>query len=479
MAPAYDGGRVSEALCDLTAIELANQYRAGEASPIDMIEAVLARTARLNPVLNAIVTLDAAGARAAAEQSAARWRRGEPRSALDGVPMTVKDNLIAAGLRSTWGSRVCAGYVPDHDELPVARLRAAGLVIVGKTNVPEFTLQGYTDNLLFGPTCNPWNPQLTPGGSSGGAVASVAARIVPIAIGTDGGGSIRRPASHTGLVGLKPTVGRIARADGFPVILHDFEVVGPMARDTADVSAFMAMAAGPDPRDPASLAWPAWSEVRNPAEGRRILYVPAFANGPVDPEIVLSVKQAAGAFADLGHEVVVGEAPFDADEVAHAFGIVASSGLAWLMRDKEHKIDLLSQGMHTMLEAGNKVRAMDYVNALATTTRLKKRLADFFSEFDVLMTPAAAALPWPTHESHPSTIACQPVGPRGHAVFTAFANVAGSPALALPCMPSSTGLPIGLQLVGPHGGDEMLLALGRTYEGKCPWRDRYPKLLEL
>ena len=213
MAPAYDGGRVSEALCDLTAIELANQYRAGEASPIDMIEAVLARTARLNPVLNAIVTLDAAGARAAAEQSAARWRRGEPRSALDGVPMTVKDNLIAAGLRSTWGSRVCAGYVPDHDELPVARLRAAGLVIVGKTNVPEFTLQGYTDNLLFGPTCNPWNPQLTPGGSSGGAVASVAARIVPIAIGTDGGGSIRRPASHTGLVGLKPTVGRIHLAE--------------------------------------------------------------------------------------------------------------------------------------------------------------------------------------------------------------------------------------------------------------------------
>ena len=148
------------------------------------------------------------------------------------------------------------------------------------------------------------------------------------------------------------------------------------------------------------------------------------------------------------------------------------------MRDKEHKIDLLSQGMHTMLEAGNKVCAMDYVNALATTTRLKKRLADFFSEFDVLMTPAAAALPWPAHESHPSTIACQPVGPRGHAVFTAFANVAGSPALALPCMPSSTGLPIGLQLVGPHGGDEMLLALGRSYEGACPWRDRCPELLE-
>ena len=368
---------------------------------------------------------------------------------------------------------------PDHDELPVARLRAAGLTIIGKTNVPEFTLQGYTDNLLFGPTRNPWNPQLTPGGSSGGAVASVAARMVPIAIGTDGGGSIRRPASHTGLVGLKPTIGRIARGDGFPVILHDFEVVGPMARDTADVSACMAIAAGPDPRDSASLALPAWSEMPNPAERRRILYVPEFTSGPVDPEIALSVKQAAGAFADLGHEVIVGEAPFDADEVAHAFATIASSGLGWLMRDKQHAVGLLSQHMHAMLKAGNKVRAVDYVDALATATRLKKRLADFFSEFDVLMTPAAAALPWPAQDSHPSTIAGQPVGPRGHAVFTAFANVAGSPALALPCMPSSNGLPIGLQLVGPHGSDEMLLALGRVYEDACPRWDRCPKSLEL
>lgn len=468
---------MSESLCDLTAVELAARYRLREITPVDVIEAVLTRIARLNPILNAIVTLDPAGARVAAEHSAARWRRGEPQGALDGVPMTVKDNLIVAGLRATWGSRVFQDYVPDHDELPVARLRAAGLVIVGKTNVPEFTLQGYTDNLLFGPTGNPWNPRLTPGGSSGGAVASVAARMVPIAIGTDGGGSIRRPASHTGLVGLKPTVGRIARGDGFPAILHDFEVVGPMARDTTDISAFMAAAAGPDPAVSASLPWPAWSEVISATERLRVLYVPIFSDGPVDPDIARSVEQAAAVLADeLGHDVQLGEAPFDTEEIAQAFGTIASSGLAWLMRSKADAAGSLTPPMQTMLDAGNSVRARDYVDALAIAARLKKQLAEFFSEFDVLMTPAAAALPWAANESHPSTIAGRSVGSRGHSIFTAFANVAGCPGLALPSAPSSSGLPIGFQLVGSWGRDEMLLALGHAYEAVRPWRYARPPL---
>jgi aspartyl-tRNA(Asn)/glutamyl-tRNA(Gln) amidotransferase subunit A len=301
--------------------------------------------------------------------------------------------------------------------------------------------------------------------------------MVPVAIGTDGGGSVRRPASHTGIVGLKPTAGRIARGDGFPPILHDFEVVGPMARDAADISAFMTVAAGPDARDPASLAWPAWSEALNAKERLRILYVPAFGDGPVDPAIARSVEQAVTVLEnELGHDVQVGGAPFDTEEVAQAFGTMASSGLAWLMRDKADAAGSLTKAMQAMLEAGNEVRALDYVGALAVVACLKKRLVEFFAEFDVLMTPAAAALPWPANESHPSTIAGQPVGPRGHAVFTAFANVAGCPGLALPCAPSSSGLPIGFQLVGACGSDEALLALGRAYETARPWHDRRPAL---
>jgi aspartyl-tRNA(Asn)/glutamyl-tRNA(Gln) amidotransferase subunit A len=467
---------MTDDLCELPALELSAKFRALAVTPLDALEAALARIARCNPILNAIVTLDAAGARAAAAASTARWRAGNPLSALDGVPITIKDNLIVGGLRATWGSRVFERYLPEHDELPVARLRAAGLVILGKTNVPEFTLQGYTDNLLFGPSGNPWNPQLTPGGSSGGAVASVASGMVPVALGTDGGGSIRRPASHTGLAGLKPTVGRIARADGFPVILHDFEVVGPIARDLADLSAMMAILAGPDQRDPASLAWPGWSEPDAGDARHRILYMPRFCGSPVDPEIEISVRAAADALSGLGHDVHSGDAPFDVEAVAHAFGTVAMSGLAWLMRDGRHPTSSLTTDMRTMLEAGGKLGAADYVDALAVADRLKRTLAKCFEGFDVLMTPAAAALPWPASESHPAVIAGQPVGPRGHAVFTAFANVAGCPGVALPCAPSRTGLPIGLQLVAARGNDELLLALGRSYEAVRPWRERRPAL---
>ncbi len=196
--------------------ELGEDFRAGRLDPVVLLEVCLERIARIDPLLNSIVTLDAPGARRAAEASAARWKDGTPRSTLDGVPMTIKDNLLVGGLRATWGSQAYADYVPDRDEIPVERLRMAGVVIVGKTNVPELTLEGYTSNTLFGTTGNPWAPALTPGGSSGGAVASVAAGLVPAAVGTDGGGSIRRPASHTGLVGFKPSIGHIARGDGFP-----------------------------------------------------------------------------------------------------------------------------------------------------------------------------------------------------------------------------------------------------------------------
>src|SRR5437016_4889129 len=178
-----------------SATELGAAFRRGDTTPTEHTARLLARIERINPQLNAIVTLDPSTLEQAAA-STARLRAGQPRSTLEGVPVTIKDNMVAAGLRATWGSKLFADFVPAHDELPVARLRAAGAVILGKTNVPEFTLQGYTDNPVFGVTRNPWNTALSPGGSSGGAVAGVAAGLSPIAIGTDGGGSIRRPASH-------------------------------------------------------------------------------------------------------------------------------------------------------------------------------------------------------------------------------------------------------------------------------------------
>jgi aspartyl-tRNA(Asn)/glutamyl-tRNA(Gln) amidotransferase subunit A len=213
----------SESIADLAAA-----LAAGRLTSKALVERSLARIRKRDGRLNSFVALDEAGALAAAEQSDERLARGEARSPLEGVPISIKDSLHVVGLPSTWGSRALADFRPAKDELPVARLRAAGAIMLGKTNVPEFTLEGYTRNDLFGVTRNPWNPELTPGGSTGGGAASVAAGLVPAALGADGGGSVRRPASHTGLVGFKPSIGRWPRIDGFPAILTDFETAGSL-----------------------------------------------------------------------------------------------------------------------------------------------------------------------------------------------------------------------------------------------------------
>jgi aspartyl-tRNA(Asn)/glutamyl-tRNA(Gln) amidotransferase subunit A len=449
----------------------------GHLSPVRVFDVTLERIARINPRLNAIVTLDERGARAAAAASEQRWRAHAPIGPLDGVPLTVKDSIQVGGLRATWGSRLYADFVPARDELPVARVRAAGAVILGKTNVPEFTLQGYTDNPLFGPTRNPWNLALTPGGSSGGAVACVASGLGPIALGTDGGGSIRRPASHVGLVGLKPSRGRVPRCDGFPAILLDFEVIGPIARTVGDIVLVMRTIADPDPRDPgsASFARMPFETVAEP-QRQRILYAPTFGGAPVDPEIAGNVAAAARLFERLGHSVE--EAPhFDLTEPLNerwpAFGQV---GLAWLLARHVAWHGKVGPALEAMAEAGAQVHGVGFFEALDTVQTLRARLGELFGAYDLLLTPTAAALPWPATESHPTTIAGQPVGPRGHAIFTALANVAGLPAISLPCASSTSGLPIGLQLVGPFGADALLCSVAAQFERTQPWVDRWPAL---
>jgi aspartyl-tRNA(Asn)/glutamyl-tRNA(Gln) amidotransferase subunit A len=459
----------------LTATGLAAAFARGATTPSAHLEQLLARIAELNPKLNAIIALDPR-AREAAGESTARIAANCARSPLEGLPVTVKDSILAAGLPCTWGSRLFAHYVPGSDELPVARLRAAGAVILGKTNVPEFTLEGYTWNPLFGATRNPWNPMLTPGGSSGGAVAAVAAGLAPLALGTDGGGSIRRPASHTGLVGLKPSIGRVARGPSLPQILLDMEVIGPIARTVEDAALLYRAIAGSDARDRRSLlaADPAGGVANAPLS---ILYVPRFGDAALDPEIAASVDQAARALGALGHRVEQQAAlPFELAPIVEFWPILGQVGVAHVLEQHPGKESLIGERFRAVLEEGRNVSATRYLAGIEAVNAFRRTVTEAFEHFDLIMTPSAAALPWPAEQAYPDMIDGRSVGPRGHAVYTGWVNACGHPAIALPCAPSRSGLPIGFQLVGRFGADEMLLELARQYEAANPWRERWPEL---
>jgi aspartyl-tRNA(Asn)/glutamyl-tRNA(Gln) amidotransferase subunit A len=454
----------SSPLWALSAGELAAAYAKG-LSPRVVTEATLAHIDDANRLLNAIVTLDEAGALAAAEASSRRWRDGRPRSALDGVPITIKDNILVAGLRATWGSKLYSDYVPDEDELPVRRLREAGAVILGKTNVPEFTVHGFTDNALFGTTGNPWDPRLTPGGSSGGAVAAVASGMGVLALCTDGGGSIRRPAAHTGLIGFKPSRDAVPRGKGFPAILHDFEVAGPIARSIDDIIVAMGVIGGPE--------WPHRFDAPL-AQPLRVAYAPTFGSAPVDPFIrdVMDRTVAEARAAGLDVDLV---SPFTlADPLPDVWSVISQTGVAWLLdqhRDWQGKV---GPAICEMAAAGSRYTACDYLNALDVIAGLNRSFEAFFAQYDFLLTPAAAAMPWPAGESHPSVIDGQSVGPRGHAVFTAIVNALGLPAISLPCLVEDGALPVGMQVIAPRDRDGTLLKLARAYEGRL-FAHRWPQ----
>ncbi len=450
----------------LSATALAAAFRAGTLRPSEALSSILAQIDAVNPVLNAFAQLDRDGARTAATESDARFAAGTPRGAFDGVPVSIKDNITVAGLRCAWGTEVFRDYVPEADETPVARLRAQGAVILGKTNVPEFTMgRGNTHTALFGTTRNPWNPALTPGSSSGGAVAAVSSGMGPVALGTDGGGSIRRPASYCGLLGLKPSAGRVARRNGLPILLHDAEVIGPITRTVDDLAMMLAAIQGPLDEDRNSLFFDA-AEAEPPAPtGLRILYVPRFGDWEVEEPIAVSCAQAARNLAALGHHVEQGTLPADLSLFEQHWPKIGAAGLAWLLRDKdwEGRIDALYA---EMVRRGQGLTASDYQDALAAFREIYAQFARFFRDYDLMMTPSAGALPWKAEEGAPPY----------HRAFTGIVNMASLPGITIPADPSPEGLPIGFQLVGPFGADWRLVAVARQYEAAYPWADRWPAL---
>lgn len=467
---------MSASLWQLSACELQRRYANGSLTPASVAQACLQRIDAVNPRLNAIVARQDARFLAEAEAATQRYARGEPLSPLDGIPITVKDSLLTADLPTTWGTGALREHCTGHDELAVSRARAAGALVVGKTNVPEFALEGYTANPLFGVSGNPWNPALTPGGSSGGAVAAVASGMAPLAIGQDGGGSIRRPAAHAGVVGLKPSLGAVPRRHVLPSLLLDFEVIGPLARTVADARLLFATMRGPTPDDRASLAAAQAAAQPQRTGPLRMLFVERLGAAPLDPEVAGSVRGAVAMLAALGHRIDEDELPLDLDFFAEAWPQIGQIGLARLFDQEPDWARQASPKYREMAEAGRRVPASRLWQIVDRVQRLRRESSLLFERADVVVMPSVAALPWPAGEAYPPRIDGRDVGPRGHAIYTGWVNAAGLPALAMPSAPSSQGLPIGIQLIGSYGSDDALLDLGAAYEAVAPWADRWPAL---
>jgi aspartyl-tRNA(Asn)/glutamyl-tRNA(Gln) amidotransferase subunit A len=432
-------------LPDATA--LIDAFGTGTSDPVEVIERHLDTIAQREPELNAF-SARATDVRDLARAARDRWQAGTPLGPLDGVPVIVKDNLVSAGLPAAWGNPELGRRVPEHDEKPVAALRAAGAIVLGKGNTPEFAVEGYTANAAFGVTRNPFDPALTPGGSSGGVVAAVASGMAVAGIGTDGGGSIRRPAGYTGLWGLKPGIGSVPRGNGLPQVLLDFETVGPITRSARDLALFHGVLAG---RPVQSVTRPA-----------RILAVGRIADAPCDASIRAAFAETMDRLRALGHDVTESPLPLDLDPLNEVWSGLAEIGLAHLAWRDPAVMEAAADKYKAMAARGAQVSAVQLYEALTRVFALREDVRDLWGHDAVLM-PTAAAPPWPATEVYPLTIDGQPAGPRGHAVYTGWVNASGLPAMAFPAG-RANGLPIGMQLVGRHGGEDLLLSIAATLD---------------
>lgn len=443
-------------LLSLDAIALSACYDRQEVSPIEVMRACLARIERSHATLNALVTIDADGAMQSARSSEKRMMSRARFGPLDGVPLTVKDNLFVRGMPATWGSRLYENFVPDHDDIAVERLRSAGACIVGKTNTPELALSGRTDNFLFGATRNPVDISLTPGGSSGGAVAATAAGLAPLALATDAGGSTRLPASYTGLFGLRPTSGRIPRRHGFPALAHDFQVVGLVTRTARDLAALFRCVSGPDPRD--RLSWGLdhhdTMPLRSPA---RICLVTGVAGEPVDPQVRSAVTEAVSRLDVASFHVEEGTAPFDIDEVRLIWSTLSAVGAARAVSGHSNWRNRVTPDIAKLVEAGLATPATDYLRALDRLAEFRAVVRQRWGEADFIVTPTAAVLPWPVGEPHARSVDGHPGTPRSASIFSTWVNAADLPAISMPLARTSSGLPVGVQWVARAGRDLTLL----------------------
>lgn len=462
-------------LCFMPATDLTAAIRTKRVSPVEVLNAVLARIEQLNPKLNAycLVTADAARQEAQAAEQAVM--RGETLGPLHGVPVSIKDLVMTRGVRTMRGSKLYAHDVPTDDAPVVERLKAAGAIILGKTTTPEFGFKGVTDSPVTGMTRNPWHLDRTPGGSSGGAGAAVATGMGPLAVGTDGGGSIRIPSSFCGIYGLKPHVGRVpvypASATG------DLSHAGPMTRTVRDAALMLNVIAGADDRDRFSLPT-SHPDYLKAAEGDirrlRIAWSADLGFAVVDPQVRQITGEAVKAFSELGCHVEETHPNFDnPGELFQHFFYVNIGAMLQEYPKYEDQIDpQLLANIHEV----KAVSGQDYARSILRRSAIFDKIRRLFASYELLLCPTVAVPPFGLGLEGPTQIAGRTVDRRAWLALTPLFNLTGQPAATVPCGFSSDGLPIGLQIVGRRFDEATVLHASAAFEAIRPWAQRRPPL---
>jgi len=456
-------------LCALSATELLALYRKKKVSPVELTRAALERIERLNPVLNAFCLLDPDFSLKAAKQSEQRWFKGAPQGLLDGVPASIKDLIVTKGWPTLRGSRTTDPRGPWNDDAPaVARLREHGAVLLGKTTTPEFGWKGVTDNPLTGITRNPWNPKMTPGGSSGGGAAAVAAGMGPLTIGTDGGGSIRIPCSFSGLFGLKPSFGRVPAWPLSPMgtVAH----LGPMTRTVQDAALMLNVLSLPDDRDWHSLPYDARDYrigLEDGVKGLRIAYSEDLGYARVDPEIRKIVGNAIKTFAQLGAHVEAKDPGFE--DCGPLFAAHWFPGAAYIVRNiAPRKRALMDKGLLETARMGEKYTTAQYLDAIQKRGALGMLMNRFHRSYDLLVTPTLPLAPFEAGKEVANLL--KEKRWTDWSPFSYPFNLTQQPAASVPCGLTKKGLPVGLHIVGPRYADALVLRAARAFESTQPLR---------
>ena len=458
---------MSDLSVDSTARELADAVRSRRISARELLDLHLDRIAQLNPELNAIVSLDEERAREGAAAADQHLASGSPVGPLHGLPHAFKDTHAVAGWRTTYGSPLYAEHVPDADDLVVERIRRAGVVVLGKTNVPEFAAGSHTFNPVFGTTRNPVDPTRSAGGSSGGAACALAAGMVPLADGSDMGGSLRNPASFCGVVGLRPSLGRVP---SWPTdnLWETTSVSGPMGRTVGDVALLLSVLAGPDARVPTALGDPGpmfAPPVIGSLRGLRAAWSPDLGGAfEIDAEVKGVLENAGRAFAHAGARVF-GDHPDlrGADETfrtLRAWSFQARFGS--LLAEQP---DAFKSSLADNIRAGERLTGADVARAYAQRTALADAMRQFFQSYDVLLLPVSQVPPFPADQEYPTEINGRPMETYLDWMRSSYLiTVTGCPAISVPAGTTPAGLPVGVQMVARHGADRFLLEVAAAFE---------------